>query len=131
MSMIIEITRKIRIGEILQTPSGRSQFKIYHINADRVMIQTKKGTILTIPASCFESVPNFLRGKDWVKIGAKHGIANEETLDGFLQRFTHGTSIASYVAPILERTSIIEIDRKLPAKIRLKIYKKNGVSPST
>lgn len=121
MSVIIEITKRVRIGDVLQTPSGRSRFEIHHINADRVVIRVgKKGTMVAIPSSCFEGAPDFLRGKGWVRIGATHGVAHEGTLDRYLQSLSHGTSVASYVASILERASIVEIARKRPAKIRLR-----------
>jgi len=127
MSIIIEVTKKLHLYEEFYTPSGRSKFKIYHINADRVLIQTQRGSIITIPASCFDGTLNFLKGKGWVKIGAKHDIADEGTLDEFLKRFTHGTSVASYVAPILERIGIVEIDRRRPAKIKLRSYNFNSL----
>ena len=76
MDVMIEITRKIHLYEVLQTPSGRSQFEIYHIDPDRVVIKTKSGTIISIPAS--------------------------------------------YVAPILERAGIVEINGNRPAKLRLR-----------
>ena len=53
-------------------------------------------------------------GKGWARIGAIHEISNEASLDSFLKRFTHGTSIASYVAPLLELAEIAEIDRSRP-----------------
>ena len=123
MSIIVKITRGIPVGSLIKTPSGRSQFEVYHIDPDRVMIRVgKRGYILTIPASCFEGVPDFLRGKGWIRIGAIHNAALEGTFDEYVQRSTHGTSAASYVAPILERIGIIEIDRKRPARIRLKMF---------
>ena len=121
MSIIIKITQKIPVNSVIETPSGRSQFKIYHIDADRVMIQIgKKGNVLTIPASCFEEALGFLRGKGWIRIGAVHDVAHKGAFDEYVQRFTHGTSAASYVAPILEKIGVVDIDRKRPAKIRLK-----------
>jgi len=120
MDVMIEITRKIHLYEVLQTPSGRSQFEIYHIDPDRVVIKTKSGTIISIPASCFIETPKFLREKNWVRIGAVHETASNDTLESHLQNFTHGTSVASYVAPILERAGIVEINGNRPAKLRLR-----------
>jgi hypothetical protein len=121
MSVMIKITQKIpSLPSQLETPSGR-RFKIIHIDGEKVIVVTgKKPTRIKIPASALEDVPNFLEGKGWVRIGAIHGISDEASLDGFLKEFTYGTSIASYVAPILELAGIIEIDRRRPARIRLK-----------
>jgi len=66
MDAMIEITRRIRLHEVLKTPSGRSEFEIYHIDPDRVVIKTKSDTILSIPASCFDETPKFLREKGWI-----------------------------------------------------------------
>jgi len=121
MSVMIRITQKIpSFPHSLETPSGK-QFKITHINSEKILIETgKKPSILKIPASALEEAPNFLRGKGWVRIGAVHEISDELSLDTFIKRFSHGTSLASYVAPLLELAEIAEIDRSRPAKIRLK-----------
>lgn len=118
--VIIKITSMIPIGSVLKTPSGRASFTLYHIDRSRVMIRTgKKGSIISIPAQCFEDIPNYLKNKGWVGIGATHGYSDEETLDKFVKSYTKGTSAASYVAPILEICNIIEIDRGRPAEIKL------------
>ena len=118
--VIIQITQRIPIGVFVKSPSGRATFEIYHIDADRVMIKTgKKETIISIPASCFEDAPKFLRSRGWVRIGAIHGPSDENTFDFFVKQYMYGTSVASYVAPILEMSGIVEIDRTRPAKIKL------------
>jgi len=120
MSVMIKITQKISSSRYsLETPSGK-QFKVVHIDGEKVLIETgRKPTTLKIPASALEKSPNFLRGKGWVRIGSVHELSNETSLDTFLKKFSHGTSLASYVAPLLELAEIAEIDRSRPAKIRL------------
>jgi len=104
----------------MKTPSN-SPFKVTHTDSEKILIETgKKPSVLKIPASALEEAPDFLRGKGWIRIGAVHEISNELSLDTFLKRFTHGTSMASYVAPLLELADIAKIERKRPAKIRLK-----------
>jgi len=98
----------------------RAQFEFYHVDSEKVIIRTEKGSLIKIAAPCLEDAPNFLRGKGWIRIGALHETSHGETLDSFVKRFTHGTSVASYVAPILEKAGIVNIDRRYPAKIRLK-----------
>lgn len=121
MSVMIKITQKIpRFPFTLETSSGK-QFKVIHIDGEKGLIETgKKPSTLKIPVSALEEAPDFLRGKGWIRIGAVHEISDELSLDTFLKRFSHGTSLASYVAPLLELAEIAEIDRKRPAKIRLK-----------
>ena len=121
MSVMIKITQKIPfLPYSMKTPSN-SPFKVTHTDSEKILIETgKKPSVLKIPASTLEEAPDFLRGKGWIRIGAVHEISNELSLDTFLKRFTHGTSMASYVAPLLELADIAEIDRSRPAKIRLK-----------
>ena len=118
---MIEIASKIPRGSILKTPSGRAEFEIYHIDGERIMIRVPvTNTIIKIPAACFEESSIFLRGKGWIRIGAVHGAACRGSFDEFVQRFTSETSAASYVAPILEKAGIVKIDRKRPARIKLR-----------
>ncbi len=121
MSVMVRISQKISsFPYSLETPSGK-RFKIIHIDGEKVLIETgQKPSILKIPASVLEEAPNFLRGKGWVRIGAIHEVSHELSLDTFIKRFSHGTSLASYIAPLLELAEIAEIDRSRPAKIRLK-----------
>ena len=123
MSAMIRITQKIpSLPHLLETPSGK-HFKIIHIDGEKVLIETgKKPSVLKIPAPALDEAPDFLRGKSWVRIAAVHEISNDLSLDAFLKRFSHGTSLASYVAPLLELGEIASIDRRRPAKIRLKDY---------
>jgi len=117
--IMIAITTQVSPGMKIATPSGRAKFEIYHINSLRVMIHVgKKRSTIKIPAQCFEDVPNFLLGKGWVRIGAIHKTIQEDTFDSFVKQYTR-RSAASYVAPILEKAGIIEIDRSIPAKVRL------------
>jgi len=118
---MIKITNKIPCFPFtLKTSSGK-QFKVIHIDGEKVLLETgKKPSTLKLPASSLEEAPDFLRGKGWVRIGAVHEISDELSLDTFLKRFSHGTSLASYVAPLLELAEIAEIDRNRPARIRLR-----------
>ncbi|RLI40472.1 hypothetical protein DRO69_12830 [Candidatus Bathyarchaeota archaeon] len=121
MSVIIGIIQKIQsFPQYVETPSGK-QFKIIHIDNEKVLIETgRKPSVIKIPASALEEAPNFLRRREWVRIGAVHEISEKLSLDTFIKRFSCGTSLASYVAPLLELAEIAEIDRSRPAKIRLK-----------
>lgn len=123
MSIVIKITQKIPLHSIIKTPSGKAQFDFYHIDGEKVVIKTEGGSYIKIPATCFDDAPSFLRGRGWIRIGALHDTSYEETFDSFVKRFTSGTSVASYVAPILEKVGIVEIDRSRPAKLRLKTPK--------
>jgi len=119
MDEYFEISSRIPPGTILKTPSGRSEFKWVHSDILRVILEVGKKKIwLTIPSSCFEKLPGFLRGKGWVRIGATHGVPSPNTVDAFLQQYTNGTSVASYVIPIFEKVNMIKVLRKQPMRVR-------------
>lgn len=83
------------------------------------MLRVGDGWPIHIPKDCWEGIPDFLRGRGWVLIGVTHGEPPHGTLDDYLQQFTHGTSEASYVPPILERILLVQLDRSKPNKIHL------------
>lgn len=66
----------------------------------------------------FGGYPSYLRGRGWVKIGAVHDIADEGTLEAYLDKYVPRSS-SSYVVPVLEQINVVEVQRGRPAKIRL------------
>jgi hypothetical protein len=76
---------------------------------------------IIIPAACLNGIPTFLKGKGWVEIGATHQPPPPPrgSLDEYLQDFTGNISAASYVVPILERITIVQVERTTPSKVRL------------
>ena len=115
-----EILRRVAPGVRLTTPSRRVPFMVEEVDPRGVVLRVgRTGSRIRIPAECLEGVPDFLRDKGWVRIGAIHGKPCKGSLEDYLQQFTHGTSVASYVVPILERISIVQVDRRRPARVRL------------
>ena len=119
MQVMDRILSKISPGTVLITPSGRASFKVEHIDSEGVMLSVGSGWPIHISKACWEGIPDFLRGRGWVLIGATHGEPSHGSLDDYLQRYTHGTSVASYVVPILERVLLVQVDSSKPGKIRL------------
>lgn len=121
MSTFTNISKKILPHTPFHTPSGRSSFS--WVKSDDLKAYIEVGaakTLLTIPAECFNELPGFLKGKDWVRIGATHGNPPAGSIDEFLQSITGGLSVASYVIPILDEFGIIEILKTRPMKVRFK-----------
>ena len=70
--------------------------------------------------SCIEGVRPFLAGRSWVPIGSRYEtVADRRTLDGYLKGCIKRAT-AGWVAALLERAGIIEIDRQPPARVRLR-----------
>jgi hypothetical protein len=67
-----------------------------------------------------EEIPDFLRGRDWVRIGSAYSTGSHlpGSLDEHLKNYTK-TATAGWVAVLLEKAAVITIDRSRPARIRL------------
>jgi hypothetical protein len=76
----------------------------------------KTRTLLTW--RCLEGIPGYLRGRGWVLVGANRDTNSNYRLDGYLKRCIKRQT-ANYVAVVLERAGVLELDRERPAKIRL------------
>jgi hypothetical protein len=121
MTVISEIAHRVRHFPFpLETPSGK-RFNIVSINKDKILVRAgRSGSTVKISAAALEEASVFLKGKDWVKIGAANLPSDGLTFYDFAKKFPYGTCMASYAAPLLEFAEIAEISHKYPAKIRLK-----------
>jgi len=122
MSVMKRIAELIPVGSRLNTPSGSSEFEITELSSKRIIVTVgERNTRIAIPGSCFENSVAFLKGKDWVRIGAIHSFSYPGSFDAYIKDFTKGVSAASYVSPILEKAGIVQINPIRPAKIKLKL----------
>jgi hypothetical protein len=66
-----------------------------------------------------EGVPELLRDRGWMRVGANRDVhGNPGTLDGYLKTCLKRQA-ANYVAVVLERAGVLELDRGTPARVRL------------
>ena len=121
MNVMRTLMGKLKDGDKLGTPVQNKEFIIEHISGDQVILLIGNRRKTSIPAECLNGIPNFLKGKDWVEIGAIHDYACKPgTLEQHINNSKpEKTSIGNYVASILEHTEIVDIDRKPPSKVRL------------
>jgi hypothetical protein len=108
-------------GEALTTPSGRGHFCVARYTADALVLLLGENEAWTpLPWSALEGIPDFLRGRDWVRIGSAYSTGTYPgSLDEHLKRYTK-TATAGWVAVVLEKAAVITIDRSRPARIRLR-----------
>lgn len=124
MSVFEKVTREIHAGMTLRTPVRNAPFTIDSIDAKHVVFFVGAKTRIKIPRACWDEIPDFLRGKGWVKIGAKHDVAPSGTFEEYLDQYwsegkSHASG-ASYVVSVLEHLEIVEVDHRIPSKIKLK-----------
>lgn len=113
------IRARVRAGESLQTPSKGAPFEVARIDAEGVLLllgEQQARTLLTW--TCLEGIPAFL-GRTWRPIGGVYATtADPTTLDGYLKRHVKRAT-AGWVAVMLERAGVVELDRRRPARVRL------------
>ena len=114
------IRAHLREGQQLGTPSRGAPFVVSRIDRAAVtLLLGEKRTATPLPWSCWEGIPKFLDGKGWVDIGMRYSVdADPTTLDGYLKAYMKRAT-AGWVAVVLETARVIEIDRGLPARVRL------------
>ena len=108
-------------GDVLATPSGRGRFTAASFTADAfVLLLGEQKARTPLRWRALEEIPDFLRGRDWVLIGSVYSIDSPQgSLDQHLKRYLK-TATAGWVAVVLEKASVITVDRSRPAHIRLR-----------
>jgi len=108
-------------GDRLNTPTGRGTFTVAQVDTDGVVLLLgKKEAWTRLSWASLEGIPGFLRGRGWTKIGSLYETtADPETLDGYLKDHVKRAT-AGWVAVLLERAGVVEIDRERPAAVRLR-----------
>ena len=113
------IRSSVRPGEVLPTPTCTATFVVDQLGADGLSLlfgPKKTRTLLTW--RCLEGVPGYLRGQGWVLVGANRNVHGDYGLDGYFKRWIK-RQLADYVAVVLERAGVLELDRERPARVRL------------
>jgi hypothetical protein len=127
MSVFERIVKEIPNESVLYTPVRHSRFIVKCVDPikEKVVFFVGAKTKIEVPKACWNGIPDFLRGRDWVKIGAKHE-STVNVLIGSLERYLDkcpnktSASAGSYVASVLEHLGIVEVDEDRPSRVRLK-----------
>lgn len=125
LSLFDRILKEVPVGLVLYTPVQRKPFSVKCKEPDRIVFLVKK-TKIEVSKDCWNGIPDFLRGKGWVKIGAKHEVL-EKLSTGTLERYLRENSVndksrasqGSYVAPLLEHLKIVEVRHEKYSAVRL------------
>ena len=112
---------RITPGAVLSTPTGRGQFTVAELGTKgpRLLVGQKENRML-IPWAALEGVPEFLGPERWSVIGTVFDTAADPTtLDGYLKGYVN-VATASWAARLLEEACVVQIDRRLPARVRMR-----------
>ena len=113
------IRSSVRPREVLRTPTDTATFEVDQLAAEGLSLlfgSKKTRTLLTW--RCLEGIPAYLRGRGWVLVGANRDVNSEYGLDGYLKGWIKRQT-ANYVAVVLERAGVVELNRDRPAQVRL------------
>lgn len=111
-----------------QTPGAGASSKPFSVRAqtpDGLEIKTSRGGTVTLRAEAFDGGLKALGdlGQDdpegWVR-------ASDETLLAVLTSENRDHAVASYVLPLLEAAGLIDLDRRRPARARVRKTSPSG-----
>lgn len=120
-----KILSKVPEGLVLYTPVLNRPFIVERKDSAQLVFLTGK-TNIEVSRKCWNKIPAFLRGKGWVKIGAKHAVL-KKLPEGTLERFLRENSFSDkskgsqgcYVAPLLEYLGIVAVRHSRPSAVKL------------
>lgn len=113
------IRSSVRPGEVLPTPTGTATFVVDKLDAQGLsLLFGPQRTRTLLIWRCLEGVPGYLYGRGWVLVGANRDVNGDYGLDGYLKGWIKRQT-ANYVAVVLERAGVLELDRERPAQVRL------------
>ena len=85
-----------------------------------VLLLGEKEAWTPLPWRALEELPDYLQGRGWVLIGSVYSTGSQAgTLDEYLKRFLKRAT-AGWVAVVLEKAAVLEIDRSRPARVKLR-----------
>jgi hypothetical protein len=114
------VRSSVRPGERLPTPTGTAHFVVDKIDSTGVtLLFGPKRTPTFFDWDCLEGVVGYMKGRDWVAVGANRVLAgNPDTLDGYLKQHVPRQT-ANYIAVLLSQAGVLDLDDGRPARVRL------------
>lgn len=114
------VRRHVTPGHTLHTPSRRAPFEVSRVDDRGVeLLLGRKKAQTRVTWATLEGVRPYLAGRGWVPIGGTYDVsATAGTLDAYLKQHINRAT-AGWIAALLEHAGVTEVDRGLPARIRL------------
>jgi hypothetical protein len=109
------------VGARLQTPSRPSPFLISAIDGRGIVLDLAMKYPTRIDWRCLEGTVTFLRGRGWVRCAGRHSLESEPcSFDEYLKRNGPARDVTNWVAVVLEKAGIAQLDVGPPLEIRLR-----------
>jgi hypothetical protein len=115
------VRASIHQGEELRTPGQSKPFWVHRMDEHGLVLLLGRGRWETrVPWGALEGVPELLRGRGWVRTtGSFEHESDTTTLSGYLKQFAYRET-ANWVAVVLDKAGVIELDRSRPVSARLR-----------
>ncbi|MCW4035400.1 MAG: hypothetical protein NWF03_08565 [Candidatus Bathyarchaeota archaeon] len=125
MNLFDRILDEVPVGLELYTPVRRKPFRVERKEPERLVFLVKR-TKIVVSKDCWNGIPDFLRSRGWVPIGAKHEVL-ENLSHGTLERYLREISVKDtrresqgcYVVPLLEHLKIVEVRYNKRSEVKL------------
>jgi len=115
------IRGRVSEGITLRTAARGAGFRVERIDGQGVVLLLgAKRAWTRIPWQALEAAPSFLANRGWVPLGGARIVEGQPgTFDEHLKKWVK-RDIANYVAALLARARIVDLDPNPPAKLRLR-----------
>lgn len=116
-----QIRRRVPVGTRLKTYGRGAEFVVGDLGPRGLVLLLGEGRHRTrLPWACLEGIPDFLRDRGWVRAGGQYSVDGESaTLDEHLKASLK-TSTSRWLAVVLERAEVVEVDPGPPLRVRLR-----------
>jgi hypothetical protein len=117
----IAIRMTLSPGQQLLTYAGRVPFLVGAINDTTLVLLVGKQQSRTVVrweqlTAALDDLPRY----QWIEVGSGYNVVGDpQTLDGALKKHVIKRAIANYLAPVLVRAALAEVDYGRPLRIRL------------
>ncbi len=114
------VREKLAAGARLYTCSRHAPFLLSEIGDDGIVLDLALKYRTPISWECLENVVPFLRARGWVRCAGRHSTESEPgSLDEYLKHNGPRRDVTNWVAEVLERAAVAELDCGRPLMIRL------------
>lgn len=107
-------------GTVMHTPGRGKPYVVDNVDGRGVILLLGAGRWETrLPWEALEGIPDLFRSRGWLRTtGSFYPNPDTSTLDGHLKQYV-SRETANWVAVMLERAGVLELDRSRPVRARL------------
>lgn len=121
------VRSSVEEGARLPTTAGKAGFVVDRLDSRGVTLlfgPPAHADVLLL--ACLEGIVDYLQGRNWTPVGANRDVrGNPNTLDWYLKQHV-ARQTTNYVAVLLNRAGVLDLETKRPARVRLSSARNTG-----